>query len=420
MYYLPRYYLTVQVPGTCLVLVQVPVWQGKTKALATDGKHITKEESFYTVAFWLVREAMIDNSYNDRQRASPDPYGQTIGNDVLLSHGFVNQPADRIEHCDAVKTHLKMLMQKESQYRPCLNYFLKSPNEEPTGDDPETVSETWRLKVCEWCYQVVDHYNFNREVVFIAMNYLDRVVALETMKSSCSINKKDFRLMAITALYMAIKLHGIHLSNDSVRRKLRIVSFCDLSERCFSVEQIEAMERRILSGLAWLVNPPTPFSYVDSLVSLCPLCNISYSGLSHGTVSSSIRDFALYLTELAVSESRFTFSSSCLLLSYSAVLCAISSLHSSSCLPLEIKTAFCANMEEAVHLSPQDQEVVMIISCLQDICPCENMFADIEESEDDEELSNINGKISPVSVMDAAPYTIDHDIGRKRFKRDSC
>lgn len=46
-----------------------------------------------------------------------------------------------------------------------------------------------------------DHYDIHREVVSVAMAYLDRYVAAHV------VNRRIFQLAAMTALYLAIKLY---------------------------------------------------------------------------------------------------------------------------------------------------------------------------------------------------------------------
>ena len=94
------------------------------------------------------------------------------------------------------------------------------------------INETWREKICEWSYQVIDHFDFSREVVMIAMNLLDRYLA------SRSVNKKVFQLAAMTCLFIAIKLNE--------PGKLTMASMIELSRGYFRVDQMAAMEISIL------------------------------------------------------------------------------------------------------------------------------------------------------------------------------
>mmetsp|Transcript_3752 Transcript_3752/g.7887 ORF Transcript_3752/g.7887 Transcript_3752/m.7887 type:complete len:336 (+) Transcript_3752:227-1234(+) len=116
------------------------------------------------------------------------------------------------------------------------------------------ITEVWREKICEWCYQVVDHFDFNREVVSVAMSYLDRYLATR------AVNRRIFQLAAMTALYLAIKLFE--------PGKLRMSSLIDLSRGYFLAEHIVTMEDSMLQSLRWRVHPPTPFAFCRDLMSL--------------------------------------------------------------------------------------------------------------------------------------------------------
>ena len=63
----------------------------------------------------------------------------------------------------------------------------------------------WREKVTQWCYDVVDHLNESRDLVFVAMNILDRYSALYM---SSSTNERDYETAALTALFLAVRISG--------------------------------------------------------------------------------------------------------------------------------------------------------------------------------------------------------------------
>lgn len=94
------------------------------------------------------------------------------------------------------------------------------------------INDVWREKICEWSYQVIDHFDFSREVVSISIHYLDRFLATR----HC--NKKVFQLAAMTSLFLAIKLYE--------PGKLSMESMIELSRGYFHVEQMVAMEMQIL------------------------------------------------------------------------------------------------------------------------------------------------------------------------------
>jgi len=124
----------------------------------------------------------------------------------------------------------------------------------PSDPSAGSLNEVWREKICEWCYQVVDHFDFSREVVSVAMSYLDRYL------STRRVNKKIFQLAAMTCLYLAIKLYE--------PSSLKISSLIALSRGFFTAEHIIAMEESILRALNWRMHPPTVMSAARLYISL--------------------------------------------------------------------------------------------------------------------------------------------------------
>jgi hypothetical protein len=141
------------------------------------------------------------------------------------------------------------------------------------------INEMWREKICEWCYQVVDHFDFNREIVSVAMSYLDRYL------STRSVNRRIFQLAAMTALYLAIKLYE--------PGKIRMSSLIDLSRGYFLEDHIVTMEDSMLQTLGWHVHPPTPYSFVREMIYLLPV--ETTPRVRHDT-----NELARFLTELSV------------------------------------------------------------------------------------------------------------------------
>jgi hypothetical protein len=95
-----------------------------------------------------------------------------------------------------------------------------------------SINELWREKICEWSYQVIDHFEFSREVVSVSIHYLDRYLATK------AVNKKTFQLAAMTSLFLAIKLYE--------PGRLSMASMIELSRGYFMVDQMVAMEASIL------------------------------------------------------------------------------------------------------------------------------------------------------------------------------
>ena len=196
---------------------------------------------------------------------------------------------------------LQAMRRQESTYYMCPDYLASewqasltvTPQNDTVADLPganaaaggassassSEINEMWREKICEWCYQVVDHFDFNREIVSVAMSYLDRYLATR------SVNRRIFQLAAMTALYLAIKLFE--------PGKIRMSSLIDLSRGYFLEDHIVTMEDSVLQSLGWHVHPPTPFSFVREMINLLPV-QISPRD-RHDT-----NELARFLTELSV------------------------------------------------------------------------------------------------------------------------
>ncbi|EED87944.1 lipoate protein ligase [Thalassiosira pseudonana CCMP1335] len=152
-------------------------------------------------------------------------------------------------------------------------------NEDGSSSSSSEISEFWREKICEWCYQVVDHFDFNREIVSVTMSYLDRYLATR------SVNRRIFQLAAMTCLYLAIKLFE--------PGKIRLSALIDLSRGYFLEEHIVAMEDSVLQALGWHVHPPTPFAFVREFM---PLVTHTITNRKRHDIS----ELARFLTELSV------------------------------------------------------------------------------------------------------------------------
>ena len=143
----------------------------------------------------------------------------------------------------------------------------------------------WREKICEWCYQVVDHFDYSREVVNVAMSYLDRYIAKRT------VNRRIFQLAAMTALYLASKLFE--------PGKLHISSLVGISRGYFLAEHIVTMEHSMLQALSWHVHPPIPSAFCSDLTKLISSADVT-PRLRH-----DLGELAKFLTEISVCDYYF-------------------------------------------------------------------------------------------------------------------
>uniref|UniRef100_A0A7S2WJA6 Cyclin-like domain-containing protein n=1 Tax=Eucampia antarctica TaxID=49252 RepID=A0A7S2WJA6_9STRA len=165
--------------------------------------------------------------------------------------------------------------QKENTKSNIFTSELESSSSSSSG-----VNEVWREKICEWSYQVVDHFDFSRETVDVSISYLDRFLA------SRPVNKKVFQLAAMTCLYLAVKLYEPGM--------LRPSSLVELSRGFFTEDHVTAMEESILRALSWHLHPPTYLSFVREFLLLIQTSCCSSSEYR------AIVENARFLTELGV------------------------------------------------------------------------------------------------------------------------
>uniref|UniRef100_A0A7S1UQF9 Cyclin-like domain-containing protein n=1 Tax=Grammatophora oceanica TaxID=210454 RepID=A0A7S1UQF9_9STRA len=153
------------------------------------------------------------------------------------------------------------------------------------------IDEECRRKMVAWYYQVVDFCHFDRETVEICVNFLERFLSSDAV--SDDITRNDFQLIAMTSLYVAIKIH----EPIAVDPK----TIAGLSGGQFTVEDIEACERRLLPGLSWRMNPPTTMSFVRMHVrdlSLSHYTEQQVLQLTKTQLETAIKDYSLMTTVL--------------------------------------------------------------------------------------------------------------------------
>lgn len=256
---------------------------------------------------------------------------------------------------------------------------LPNDNDEhiPTSSS-EPINESWRKKICEWCYNVVDHYEMARESVSVAMNILDRYV------SSRFITPMTYTLAAVTAIHVAIKLVCSPYN-------LRISHLLDVCGGRFSADDIASMELTMLSALSWRVHPPTAIDFCGEFID----CSFTESD-PHAL--NGLQEKAKYFTELAVCE-------------YSMVTRKPSSIALASIIyAIELtdnqvdpdKDRFTSRVAQ-VGLDITDEEV---IQCYEKLCAMyrNNFMVDEDGEAYDGELGG-RGQVSPTGVGEGPDNT---------------
>lgn len=252
------------------------------------------------------------------------------------------------------------------------------------------VTEECRLKMCQWCFHVINYCNFRRETVVIGMSFLDRYLSTESGRPAL-LSQKRYQLVAMTSLYIAIKI------SEPMEVDTSLLS--DLSQGMYSEMDFVHIEQRILEALNFRVSGPTTLSFVQVFMGLAPVT-------IHPDVVAVILDFARYQTELLVTDQSFiTIRPS--EAAFAAVLNAMEGLDE-SILSLQARVRFVRIIEESTELFMEDLlDTQAKLSNLifeavgDDLVNCidETDSSNVEFFDDDSKRSTIPRQDSPSSVM---------------------
>lgn len=225
----------------------------------------------------------------------------------MLRHNFMNQVEYKDADCnpsesvstgaEEISSSLSIMLLQERRAYTCGDYIYgKITNRIPLTQyesvcvrkSQKMVNESCREQICEWCYRVIEFFHFDREVVYIAMSYLDRLLM------SCLVDRQTYRLAAATSLLLALKVHH--------PKKIVLADFVsDLSKGVFSTGNLFQMEMIMLRVLSWRIHPPTPMSYIVRILMLNPFGSQPVSGFD----VNSVQDFAIFFAELSVRDYHF-------------------------------------------------------------------------------------------------------------------
>lgn len=146
----------------------------------------------------------------------------------------------------------------------------------------------WREKVSQWCYDVVDHIGESRDVVYLAMNVLDRYCVVRS-SSSRALHERDYEIAAMTALFLAVRVSGCAtLELPQVMRMSRLgVRIHEILEIGTSMTESLSWDRRLLS----------PLVFARTLLDLLDVS---------AELKDSLLESATYLVEVSVCDAFFT------------------------------------------------------------------------------------------------------------------
>jgi hypothetical protein len=182
----------------------------------------------------------------------------------------------------ATRDRLSKMIRSETSYRSVDDHTFSNITNSPVHN------QVWREQVSQWCYDVVDHLDASRDVVYTTMNILDRYIAKTS--SSTLMNKVEYERTAITSFFLALKI--------SSSLEIKISELLSLSRSTLQPRDMLMTGKRILEALSWDSEILTPQSFVKVFIALLP------STLRGGAVMSWF-ELSTYLVEISVCDGNF-------------------------------------------------------------------------------------------------------------------
>lgn len=202
---------------------------------------------------------------------------------TLLSRPRKNKDTKDMKLLLLIDTILSMRKQEQTNY--AFRHYLRTTSSSTITEHTRELYE-WREKICHWTYNVIDHFDLQRETVAISIDLFDRVIAVRGNKCDGDMAL----LVSLTTLYIAIKLHE--------KKKIKLCTLTQLSRGQFGPRDIEQMEMDILRDLTWFVHPPTVLEFIEYLLKFLPQeVNM--------TTRYDVFEYSRYLAELSVCDPFF-------------------------------------------------------------------------------------------------------------------
>ncbi|XP_022112210.1 G1/S-specific cyclin-D2-like [Acanthaster planci] len=144
---------------------------------------------------------------------------------------------------------LRNLLEVEERYTPCSDYF---------GNQFQTdIKPIMRKMVAQWVFEVCEEQQCEEEVFPLAMNYLDRFLAVQRIKRS------EFQLLGAACMFLASKLKDtIPLTAE------KLIIYTDNS---ITLDQLLQFELIVLRKLKWDLSAITPNDFLEQILHRLPI-----------------------------------------------------------------------------------------------------------------------------------------------------
>ena len=186
------------------------------------------------------------------------------------------------EHEQGCSAQLAALIREENESRRRSDHRALRASSHCGAPNP------WREKTSQWCYDVVDHLGESREVVYLAMNVLDRYCVVQS-NSSRALKERDYEIAAMTALFLAVRVTG--------RATLELPQVMRMSRLGVCIHEILGIGKSMTDSLSWDRRLLTPLSFVRAMLDLLD---------ASAELKASLLDSASYLVEVSVCDAFFS------------------------------------------------------------------------------------------------------------------
>ena len=233
---------------------------------------------------------------------------------------------------DSIRDQINVMLHQEMDYYPpSMSCQSKLFNERcsrcPSSSSSSSSSIKWsdakmiRMRMTEWAYAVVDSFCYNRVVVAVCLNFVDRYTTAILEEGVSTITRQSYQGIFVVALYVALKLEGSSREDDAAtmmsasggRRppsppsaiNISSTTFANLSRGMLTMKKVEAEERQMMSKLRYRLNPPVFGTYVEYFILFLIKPNALQINpfLEMDSITTDAMHFtfevARYLTELA-------------------------------------------------------------------------------------------------------------------------
>ena len=274
--------------------------------------------------------------------------GKEVTNDAAIS------PLLSVNDVDHCKTILSTMLRKEAHY---VSVPYLRVTKDTNKNNAALLDVSCRTKICRWMFHTIDNLRFQRETAIIGMSYLDRFMSLPVpLAKRARYNRRAYQLVAMSSLYIAVKI--------TEPQTLSVSMISALSRGVYSVNDIVACEKAILTSLRWKVHGPTPVQFINYFLQLLPAAEDS-------SVASKL--FATSSSEVELA----TLDYACIPLRSSTVATAaiLNSLEDvpQDVLPTDGKNQFIQEISNAIDIDVEESRLIK--ACRQRLLDTSTKFS---------------------------------------------